>query len=263
MSKKRKRDGGKAADTPQPSNGEASSGDSARPESFSDDDKAMIAALMLADTEGGRKFREMIHGMLAGDVYRQQLASLSMRGGLKPALDKTGGAYAKDLVARLNPRDPLEEMLVEQCLWAHGRVRHLSALANQQTNVDASRQVNDSADKASNTFRRLMLALREYRQPPRSGDQFTAIKQANIANQQVVQNLETEKQNVTNEKGCAHDATTDSTIEPAEPAALPAESGGACLAASEHSAGEAVEAGDRPADTAGQGPVTDERVEAR
>lgn len=263
MSKKRKRNGGNAADSAAPSNGETSSDGPAHPEPFSEDDEAKIADLMLADSEDGRQLREMMHRLAAGDVYRQQLASLPMREGLKALLDSSGGAYTRDLIARVNPRDPLEEMLVEQCIWAHGRVRHLSALANQQTDLDAVRQVNDSADKASNTFRRLMLALREYRQPPRPGDQFTAIKQANIANQQVVQNLEPEKQNASNEKGFANDASIDSDLEQAPPASLPAEPGGACLTAAEHPAGEAVGAHDGAEDGRGQGSLADERVEAR
>ena len=100
---------------------------------------------------------------------------------------------ALELVERMKPRDPLEEMLVTQCLWAHSRVAHLSMLANQQTDVETLQQVNDSADTASNTFRRLMLALVEYRRPLKMGDNFTAIKQANIANQQVVHNAESGK----------------------------------------------------------------------
>ena len=47
-----------------------------------------------------------------------------------------------------------------------------------------------------------MLALSEYRNPKKVGD-VTTIEQANIAQQQVVQNHPPQKKNATNEKGLA------------------------------------------------------------
>lgn len=96
------------------------------------------------------------------------------------SLDKSAVTYADDLIQRMAPRDPLEEMLVVQALMAHARVLHLTDLANRQTDLDSIRIMNEYAYKASNTFRRLMLALPEYRRSPRSGHTFTAIKHANI-----------------------------------------------------------------------------------
>jgi hypothetical protein len=76
-------------------------------------------------------------------------------------------------------------MLVSQMVVTHGRLLHLTASAGQQTNLKWAQLMNDAADRASNTFRRLVLALADYRNP-RRGNSFTAIGQANIAQQQIV-----------------------------------------------------------------------------
>jgi len=98
------------------------------------------------------------------------------------------------------------------------------------------------------------------RRPPRTGDSFTAIRQANIAGQQVVQNLESSKsksENATNEQGCSHDAID----QPAATKALPPHAGGAEIPARVSPAHEAMAAKHRPPDAAGQGPLEDERHE--
>ena len=138
-------------------------------------------------------------------------------------------------------------MLVVQALMAHARVLHLTNPANRQESFQGLRIVNEYADRASNTYRRLMLALAEYRKPPRGGDSFTAIKQANIAQQQVVMNGETSRAgNATNEQGDGPDARR--RHEPREaPQALPAEPRGAGILAGIGPAREAVGAPPRPA----------------
>ena len=98
-----------------------------------------------------------------------------------------------------------------------------------------------------------MLALAEYRRPRRGGDTFTAIRQANIAGQQVVQNGEIRaSENATNEQGAAEAAK-----------ALPADPGGAGVLAGLGCPRDAVGAGHRAEDAPGQGPQPDERLEAR
>src|SRR5450432_232553 len=91
---------------------------------------------------------------------------------------------AADLIRRMEPRDPVEEMLVAQMVWMHGRVVQLTRIASAQKNLEWSALMNEQADRAANLFRRQMLALAEYRRPRKRS--FTAIKQANIAGQQVV-----------------------------------------------------------------------------
>jgi len=88
-------------------------------------------------------------------------------------------------------------------------VLHLTDLAGHQHDPDRARTLNELADRASNTFRRQMLALREYRRPHRAADPLTTIRQANIAQQQIVQNLErTQDENATSEQGCTCEASS-------------------------------------------------------
>jgi hypothetical protein len=154
-------------------------------------------------------------------------------------------AYARDVIARIAPQDPAEEMLAAQMLFAHARVTRLTELANRQTDVEGIRVVNEYADRASNTFRRLMLALAEYRRPPRSGDVFAVVKQANIAGQQVIQSHEKTTEKSTNEQGC-DGAGGPARILPAATPGLPAVPEGARIAAFNGEAREAVGAVHRP-----------------
>ena len=104
----------------------------------------------------------------------------------------------------------------------HERVLYLNRLATEQTRLDSVRIVNEYPDKASNTYRRQILALAEYRRPPRRGDFYAAIQQANIAGQQVIQNNEpSQTENPTNEQA--------STRPDDGPQALPAHAGGTGL----------------------------------
>lgn len=113
------------------------------------------------------------------------------------------GSGVEVKAGHFSTRDPLEEMLVVQALWTHTRLARLSSIANQQTTPNHIKVVHDACDRAGNTLRRQMLALAEYRRPPRT-DAFMAIKQANVAQQQVVQNVENRKpknDEASNEKG--------------------------------------------------------------
>jgi hypothetical protein len=140
-----------------------------------------------------------VHGKsMAGIVYANALAQRIAK--MFPrSLTNSAMVYMEDLILRMDPRDPVEEMLVVQLVLTHARVLHLTDCANRQESLDKLRGVNECADRASNTYRRLMLALPEYRRPP-SSSSFTAIHQANFASQQVIQSNETGT--ATNEQGC-------------------------------------------------------------
>ena len=153
----------------------------------------------------------------------QKLHSSSLPGvifgiALIPIVGKEGGKeacdYARDVISRMAPRDAVEEMLVAQLLFAHARVLRLTELTGDATTLEMMRVIHEYADRASNTYRRLMLALAEYRRPFRAGDTIAVVQQANIANQQVVHTHE----NRTNEQGFERRAAT---------APLPLESAGA------------------------------------
>jgi hypothetical protein len=96
----------------------------------------------------------MHNANLAVTVYRHQLKLCMPDPESLSTVEYVGNALAE-----MKPRDPLEQMLMVQALWAHARVARLSLVANQQTGLQQIRTINDAADRASNTFRRPMLAL--------------------------------------------------------------------------------------------------------
>ena len=172
------------------------------------------------------------HGRtMAGVVYANAIRRRVERMFPEP-LAQSAMLFAEDLFDRMDPRDPVEEMLLTQLVLTHARVLHLTDLANRRDDADAIRTVHEYADRASNTFRRLALALSEYRRPPVAAN-FTAIRQANFAAQQVIQSNETA--DATNELGC----------DPARAPALSTDSSGAVVAAGVGAAREAVAAIDR------------------
>ena len=89
-------------------------------------------------------------------------------------------AFIAAMKESVQPRDAVEETLLVQLAWTHARLGRLSRLAADQTATANVRVVNDACDRAANSFRRMMLALAEYRRPPQPRG-FVAIKQANVA----------------------------------------------------------------------------------
>ena len=186
---------------------------------------------------------QAVAGIIFGNALLPQFSKIfsQLKQG-QPAL-----TYAADVMDRMKPRDPLELMLIVQALGAHARVLHLTNLANQQTTLDRVRTTHEYADKASNTYRRLILALTEYCRPPRTGDSFTGIKQANIAAQQVVNNVE-QRENTTNEQGSSNIQHAENPPNcPEGGQTLSAEPQGPCIPESLRSQDEAVGAVHRSA----------------
>jgi hypothetical protein len=176
--------------------------------------------------------------------------------GKAPNLTK---AYATAYVAQVlqDARDPLEEMLLQQMVWTHSRAAWLTTQANKVDNIKQLRAFSDAADHASNTFRRLMLGLSEYRNPRREGG-FTAIHQLNAAAQQVVQNCGTPP-NPENQNG----KPSNEKEKPDGAPALPAYPGRPGVPTADHSVGEALAVDARAGDAAGQGAEQPQRSEAR
>jgi hypothetical protein len=201
-----------------------------------------------------------LHGRaVPGGVYRTLLARVV---GDDLSLLPDPSAYAQAVIQSMAPRDAVEEMLIAQLLVAHARAMRLTVLAGEQTGFGPAHSLHEYADRASNTYRRLMLALAEYRRPARAGDLFTVVKQAIFAGQQVIQNNESPKKNATNEQGF------DRTIEQGRPgtprpAGIPAYSGRPGVASFVRPTREAVDSLHRPADTGGQSHLAAERHEAR
>ena len=216
-----------------------------------------------ADPNTDRESARRVHlEAMLGGVYANSIGTRirEMFGGLD--LNKSAMLHARDVLERMAPRDPMEEMLIAQALAAHARVMHLTTLANSQERLENIRTVHEYADRATNTFRRLMLALAEYRKPPKAGDSFTAIKQANIAGQQVVMNSENSpKENTTNEQGSSHAQADHHPPKP--PEALPADAGGPGIPPSLRGPRAAVGASHGTDNTRRQGSKPDELLEAR
>jgi hypothetical protein len=119
--------------------------------------------------------------------------------------------FMQSIRESVQPRDAIEEMLVVQMAWAHARLARLSAIAHNQEQRGNVQVVHDACDRAANTFRRQMLALAEYRRPPQSNN-FMAIRQANLANQQVVQNVQ--GPNLKNERPSNEQGSAPATLPP-------------------------------------------------
>jgi hypothetical protein len=164
---------------------------------------------------------------------------------------RTAETFLASLRESVRPRDAVEEMLLVELAWTHARIASLSAMAVQQTQTVNVKVVNEACDRAANTFRRLMLALADYRRP-RPAPSFVAIKQANLANQQVVQNAQSPEFEIgfrSNEQGSAP--------------ALPPVAEWAEFPAGGRPEEQAVAAQHRPQDDGGQGKEQAERAEAR
>jgi hypothetical protein len=90
---------------------------------------------------------------------------------------------ARDLLIELNPQDAIERMLAVQMIAAFSRSMFLSRHANNQTHFKWFSLYSGECDRAMTLFRRQLQTLQDLRRPRRS---FTAIRQANIAGQQIV-----------------------------------------------------------------------------
>jgi hypothetical protein len=203
-----------------------------------------------------RRVRAMLGRTLPGVVYGMALKST-----FGQEIESNGIGFALDAIERMAPRDPIEEMLIAQILFAHARVVRLTSLANEQTAIDSIRVINEYADRASNTSRRLMLALAEYRRPAMPGGNLSVVQQTNIAGQQVFQNHELTPTNATNEQGCSSPQRCE--LGGCAAPCLPPHTAGIGFAPSIDHGGESVDSLHRPPFAGGQGPLADECDEAR
>lgn len=118
-----------------------------------------------------------------GSVYRAFLSGLGEQSGF---MEGTALAYARDLIDSMKPRDAMERTLVVHALWCHGRVMKLNLMLARTIRLHEVKTLSELIDRASNDFRKSMVALVEYRRPRRRALKFIA--QQNNARQQIVQN---------------------------------------------------------------------------
>ncbi|PHQ80002.1 MAG: hypothetical protein COB69_06835 [Phycisphaera sp.] len=98
---------------------------------------------------------------LHGDGIPEAVYAIAIAPIMGGKTDDQAKMYARDLIKRMAPRDPAEEMLISQMLFAHARSMRLTTLSGQQSTVEGIKVVHEYAERASNTYRRLMLALAE------------------------------------------------------------------------------------------------------
>jgi hypothetical protein len=157
-----------------------------------------------------RKLIEKLHPDLLGDLAYERLSQcMGVSGELLDMATPAAFNFQQDM----RPKDGLERLTLTQALLAHGRVAWLTKLATAQTNAHALGIIVEACERASGTFVRLVRALGEYRQP-RNSSPNVSIAQANVAHQQIVQNVqimegkhkEDDEQTRINEKGAAINA---------------------------------------------------------
>jgi hypothetical protein len=149
--------------------------------------------------------------------------------------------YVKDTVARMQPRDDLERMLVEQSLWLHARIARLSVQAARSTGESSVRILNEAADRASNTFRRHMQALKDYR-TARRPKVFMPIRSAHIGNMAGQQVVNASRDSKNRFFRFLRSSGTKRNLDAIETPAVPADTAGTGSEAGEHPTHAAVAA---------------------
>jgi len=172
-------------------------------------------------------------------------------------------AEARSFLARVGPRDPLEEVLAEQILWMHGTIAYLSHFAVVQTPNHRMKWMHIARDRLANACRRHVMALLEYRRPSRR--RFTAVHQANIAQNQIVTVSEPPTPGKTKQSLSQGetDVRDERAITGKAKAPLPALPGGPGIAASGDPPQSAVAQEPRPQDGPGEKAFEPEPPDAR
>jgi hypothetical protein len=155
---------------------------------------------------------------------------------LGPALLEAAGLGAMGFQEHMQSKDGLEGLAISQLLVTHGRVMWLSKLLTEQTNTKAITAISASIDSALSTFVRLMRALDEYRRP-RAANTTVSIGQANVAGNQLVQNIQ--NQEVTPKYGNQTKSAPDQAAINTE--IVPANTKGIAVTASDPQADKAVD----------------------
>jgi hypothetical protein len=126
------------------------------------------------------------HPDLLGDLAYTSLTDSVFKGG---EFSDASWFAPLEFQKQMRPKDPLERIALTQALLAHSRATWLTKLATTQSDMLAVRIACEAADRSSCTFARLLRAIGEYRQPSNASPT-VSIGQANVAHQQVVQNIQ-------------------------------------------------------------------------
>jgi len=122
-----------------------------------------------------------------GCIFPAALASAVPFG---DAVGPNGWKMYRDWLVKASgdPSDPIEVLMIEQIALAHFRVGQLHAKAESAESTEAVKAYSSAAIRLTGEFRRLSLALRQYRQPTQT-KHFTVVKQQNLAESQQIAQL--------------------------------------------------------------------------
>jgi hypothetical protein len=148
---------------------------------------------------------ERAQPFLLGEMVYIELAQRLMGG---KEFVEIAGPGALSFLEEMQPRSALERLALTQALLAHARAAWLTKLLTTQTDPHCFGTVAEACERAVATLTRLMRALMECRQP-KSPSTTVSIGQANVAREQVVQNVrkqegtqrENDEQTRNNERG--------------------------------------------------------------
>jgi hypothetical protein len=147
--------------------------------------KVESSDLRCSDIEGMSQLLDKLHPQIIGNVaYVELCQALGVGEDLIDAAIPASLAFSE----QMNPVDPLERLAMAQALIAHARAAWLATLATSQKDPKSLCMINEASGRASHTFARLMNAIQQYRKPARTTTT-VSIGQANLASQQVVQNV--------------------------------------------------------------------------
>jgi hypothetical protein len=197
-----------------------------------------------------------VHPDLLSDMAYLQLCpqmGLAMDSEMRDAAALASLSFHK----QMHPKDALERLVLGQILLAHSRTAWLTQLLVRQNDPQCLHTISEACERAAGTFGRLTRAFWEYRRPS-AASAIVSIGQANVAHQQVVQNLlkEEPKKKDDVRTGIASGTT-------ALPAALPAHAGRPKVTAECHPENEALEKKHRPSNFGRKGEKRDEPAKAR
>ena len=134
-----------------------------------------------ASLEGSRELHETIIPAIV-------LKTCTRIKGIGGFVAMTAPARVTDVLQQMQPRDPIEAMMIRQIMIVDARIMSLSIEVDDQADAETFRVMSEALTAASNLFRRQVLALEAYKAGAdrRGAD---PIQQTNIAGQMIVQNF--------------------------------------------------------------------------
>jgi hypothetical protein len=173
---------------------------------------------------------------------------------LGPTLLEAAGLGAISFQEHMETGDGLERLAISQILVTNARVMWLSKLLTEQTNTKAIAIISAAIDSGISTFVRLVRTLDEYRRP-RIANTTVSIGQANVAGNQLVQNIQNQEATVKH----GNQSKIDLNRAPINAEVVPANTRGITVTPKSHSTNTAVDKKHGATKPRRKGPGGDER----